>query len=150
MIPRRRLAVCGRIVRFPLLRFNPETGLHRLEELFIIPTRAGEIHVWPGFETDGASIPRFLWSTIGHPFTGRYQPGAVVHDALYMARLLTRQTADAILFDLCRAAGVSVAKAALIYTGVAAFGGFPYHGLWPASGYTSEQRESARKLVFVR
>jgi hypothetical protein len=34
----------------------------------------------PGFVTDGASIPRALWTIIGSPFTGQYVGAAVVHD----------------------------------------------------------------------
>ena len=38
---------------------------------------------WPvpaGEQTDGASIPWFIWSAAGSPFTGRYRRAAVIHD----------------------------------------------------------------------
>jgi hypothetical protein len=36
-----------------------------------------------GFESDGASIPRFAWSIIGHPFKDEYCLPALLHDYLY-------------------------------------------------------------------
>jgi hypothetical protein len=33
-----------------------------------------------GLVTDGASIPRALWSIVGSPFTGNYRRAAVIHD----------------------------------------------------------------------
>jgi hypothetical protein len=35
-----------------------------------------------GFLTDGASVPRFLWSMFP-PFAGDYEPAAILHDVLY-------------------------------------------------------------------
>jgi uncharacterized protein DUF1353/sporulation related protein len=34
----------------------------------------------PGTKTDGASIPRSLWSIVGSPFTGTYLRASVIHD----------------------------------------------------------------------
>ena len=36
------------------------------------------------FVTDGASIPRYLWSIVGSPWTGNYPQAAVVHDKLFL------------------------------------------------------------------
>lgn len=44
----------------------------------------------PGFVWDGASIPRFGWTFVGSPFTGKYQHGALVHDILYQRHIATR------------------------------------------------------------
>ena len=33
-----------------------------------------------GYKTDGASIPRVLWSVIGDPYGGGYIKSAVIHD----------------------------------------------------------------------
>ena len=40
------------------------------------------IFVHAGFSTDFASIPRLLWSVMGHP-AGKHGKAAVVHDYLY-------------------------------------------------------------------
>ena len=41
------------------------------------------ITVPQGFKYDGASIPRFLWPIVGHPWSGYYDQAAAVHDLLY-------------------------------------------------------------------
>jgi Protein of unknown function (DUF1353) len=48
-----------------------------------------------GFETDFASIPRFLWQLL--PQWGLYGWAAVVHDYLYSAQTMPRWRADRIL-----------------------------------------------------
>ena len=35
------------------------------------------------FTYNGASIPRALWPIMGHPWSGRYDQGAALHDYLY-------------------------------------------------------------------
>ena len=39
---------------------------------------------------DGASVPRFLWSVYGHPFSKRLLPGACLHDSAYSGELLVK------------------------------------------------------------
>lgn len=41
------------------------------------------ITVPQGFQYDGASIPKFLWPIVGHPWSGYYDQAAAVHDLLY-------------------------------------------------------------------
>lgn len=49
----------------------------------VYETRDGKVITVPkGYVSDGASIPRWLWSVAGSPFTGRYVPAAFVHDYL--------------------------------------------------------------------
>lgn len=36
-----------------------------------------------GFIFDGASIPRFFWRIVGHPFSPRFLLPALIHDALF-------------------------------------------------------------------
>jgi hypothetical protein len=44
----------------------------------------GEVWVAPaGSVTDGASIPRYLWSIMGGPFEGQYRNASVLHDVDY-------------------------------------------------------------------
>ncbi len=50
------------------------------------------------FITDGASIPKFAWPIIGHPF-GRYAQAAVLHDYLYRTHLKTKENSDNIFLE---------------------------------------------------
>lgn len=55
----------------------------------------GPITVPVGFVSDGASIPRIAWRTIGHPFDARWLRSALVHDLRCSFRVGTWQdTAD--------------------------------------------------------
>lgn len=60
-----------------------------------------------GFQTDGASIPRFAWMTTGTPYAPRHIRAAVVHDYLYQVGHITRLEADAIFRALLLQDGVS-------------------------------------------
>jgi hypothetical protein len=83
----------------------------------IFVDRDGVVHVIrTGFVSDGASIPRWLWSLVGGPLSGRYRRAALLHDWLYH---LIREgiismswwTADRLFEDAMRADGVPAAKA---------------------------------------
>lgn len=87
--------------------------------LVIVPT---------GFETDGATVPRFLWPLL--PMTGRYLRAAVLHDFLY-SRLrqgtphpyvTTRKAADRLFLDAMRVVGVERPRRWILYLAVRAFG----------------------------
>lgn len=60
------------------------------------PVRRLLVEVHAGFETDGASIPRALWSIVGSPWSGDWDKAAVLHDFLYRHPLpgMTRSDAD--------------------------------------------------------
>lgn len=89
------------------------------------------VRVPAGFVTDGASIPRLLWSLVGHPL-GEYHPAAIVHDALYdgTAPLPNldnpRRVADQILLAACADLGVSWVKRRTLYIGVRVGGWLPW------------------------
>lgn len=51
-----------------------------LEDLVYIDTDGKRHIVHAPFMTDGASIPRFFWRVVGHPFSTDYLVGAIVHD----------------------------------------------------------------------
>ena len=82
-----------------------------------------------GFDTDGASIPRFLWAIL--PTWGRYSRAAVVHDYLYrMLRESTphpaapsRKKADGIFLEAMAVLGVSRLVRYVIWGPVRLFGG---------------------------
>lgn len=81
------------------------------------------ITIKAGFETDGASIPKFLWSVISSPFYGPIIYGAIVHDGLYTAMKLSRKESDGLLKEMNLESGYNKVKAMLVYSGVRVFGG---------------------------
>ena len=81
-----------------------------------------EIKVPRGFETNYASIPRWLWSVIGHPSSGKWDKAAVLHDYLYAIKILPKFTADAVFYDAMRIRGVKKWRAALFWLAVFLFG----------------------------
>ena len=87
-----------------------------------------------GFVTDGASIPRPLWSLIGSPW-GRYGKAAVLHDWLYQSAgkpvglafgvdmvVLQRKYADDVFLQAMEVLGVAPWRRNLMYWGVRTFG----------------------------
>lgn len=80
-----------------------------------------KISVPLGFKSDGASIPSFAWSIIGHPF-GEYLESAVIHDWLYKTDS-PRKRADWVLLDAMKAQRVSFWKRRIMYRTVRLFGG---------------------------
>lgn len=64
------------------------------------PLRYGPVTVPDGFISDGASIPRIAWRTIGHPFDDRWMRSALVHDIRCSFRVGTWQDTLA-MFDEC-------------------------------------------------
>ena len=77
-----------------------------------------------GFISDGASIPRALWSTIGSPFYPKFIPAALYHD--YLLSLsdpsLTKSYIDKEFHRLLLANGVSKFRARLMFWAVRSFG----------------------------
>ena len=72
-------------------------------------------------KTNGASIPRALWTLIGSPFTGDYRRAALVHDqACVDARSGkgSRRAADRMFYHACRDGGCPVRDAIILYVGV--------------------------------
>ena len=80
------------------------------------------IQVNPGFDFDGASIPKALWSAIGSPMTGGYQRAGCLHDALYASEWFARDVCDKLFLEAMESDGVSWIKRNLMYNAVRAFG----------------------------
>jgi hypothetical protein len=72
--------------------------------------------------TDGASIPRILWSIIGSPLTGKYVEASVVHDFYCSKRTEHWKAVHRVFYKAMRVSGVGPAQARLLYIGVR-FGG---------------------------
>ena len=70
---------------------------------------------------NGASIPTFLWSLIGSPYTGDYRRASIVHDVacdLAVGNPAMRKAADRMFFEACREGGCSKWDATVLYIGV--------------------------------
>jgi hypothetical protein len=80
------------------------------------------ISVSAGLWTDGASIPKILWSFIGSPLTGRYVRATIVHDALYSTQIISRKESDLVLLELMEQDNVPKWKRVSIYYAVRLFG----------------------------
>jgi len=80
------------------------------------------ITIKKGFITDGASIPRWLWSFTGSPFVGKYRKAAVLHDYIYRYRLYNKKDADLLFYKIMLESGVSKFKAKLFYLALYFFG----------------------------
>lgn len=83
----------------------------------------GAITVLPGARTDGASIPRLLWTLAGAPLRdNRVTPAAIIHDQLYatcgLNGQLSRKSCDAIFYRALLAAGCPKHRACLYWSGV--------------------------------
>ena len=96
-----------------------------------------------GFWWDGSSQPKFLWSMVGSPFTGKYYFGTLIHDILYATHYFSRDKADEIMYIVLRMEGVGYIKANAMYQGVRAGG-------WVGWDKTPKQIAGAAKHLFVR
>lgn len=88
-----------------------------------------DITVPAGFDCDGASIPRLLWTLVGSPMTGRYRDAAIIHDWLYHQSRRwprakrSRKDADRVFYEAMRANGVGYERAHIMYWAVRLFAG---------------------------
>lgn len=82
------------------------------------------IYMWTapkGTETDGASIPKILW-TFGHPFEAPYRAAAVIHD--YECKMKERpwKAVHKMFYRACICGGSSVSRAKAMYWAVYKYG----------------------------
>jgi hypothetical protein len=104
------------------------------DKLVISPLDDGQYVVYEdykdipaGFVTDGASIPRFLWRIIDHPFQSDYIEVYVEHDYDYVVGKISRKEADQKMLDGLKAKGMGYFKRHMVYWGVRLFGGLYYN-----------------------
>ena len=95
-----------------------------LVERFDVKFRGEDYSVPAGFETDGASIPRWLWPVCGHPLQAPRVIAAVVHDYLYGGGdpEATRADADDLYRDMQLALGIPRRRAYLEWVVLRLFG----------------------------
>src|SRR5947207_3005769 len=63
-----------------LVENGQDRRMELLHEFSYIDTSGKRWTAPNGWIIDGASIPRFLWTLVGSPFTGSYRRASVIHD----------------------------------------------------------------------
>ena len=81
------------------------------------------ITVKKGFDFDGASIPKWLWSIYGSPLNGNYVVASLIHDGLYASQLVSKSLSDKIFLDVMKQSNVGYIKRTSMYLAVKMFGG---------------------------
>lgn len=71
-----------------------------------------------GARIDGASIPQFLWSITGSPYTGKYRDASVVHDFYCSVRSRPSDATHRMFHEAMIVSGVSSQRAAVMYAAV--------------------------------
>jgi hypothetical protein len=97
-----------------------------LTATFVYIDSSGRRHQVPGeFETDGCSIPWWLWWLIGHPLSEKYIAAAVIHDFLWRQAFLGEITfsyANWVFRDALRASGIWWSRRTAMWLAVTANG----------------------------
>lgn len=101
-----------------------------LQQDLIVVWRDRTLLIPAGFQSDGASVPQFLWSSVSPAIDPRTIRAAIVHDYLYRTAPAgwTRKDADDLFYDFCRQDGLSWWKSQKAYWGVRCFGGSAWRG----------------------
>lgn len=94
-----------------------------LLEDFTLDTYKYRITVKKGFDFDGASIPKWLWSIYGSPLNGNYVEASLIHDGLYASQKVSKSIADKIFLDVMKQSNVEYIKRTSMYLAVKMFGG---------------------------
>ena len=81
------------------------------------------VTVKKGFDFDGASIPKWLWSIYGSPLNGDYVVASLIHDGLYASQKLSKNLSDKIFLDIMKQSNVGYIKRTSMYLAVKLFGG---------------------------
>ena len=81
------------------------------------------VTVKKGFDFDGASIPKLLWSIYGSPLNGNYVVASLIHDGLYASQKVSKSISDRIFLDIMKQSNVGYIKRTSMYLAVSVFGG---------------------------
>lgn len=106
------------------LKFKPE-GKYKFVLLNDFGFKDSKGYIWTtkkGYSTDGASIPRPLWSIIGDPYGGGYIKSAVIHDQACDNRKRSWQDTHRVFYEAMAAEGVNPTMAYIMYAAVYRFG----------------------------
>ena len=106
---------------------TPHNGkIIRLLEPIRISVKGREYVVPEGYESEGMSVPRALWSIISPAIDNRTLKSACGHDWLYECHVVSRKEADQWFRDSLIESRFPMWKAELSYIGVRVFGGSHY------------------------
>lgn len=106
----------------PVTRWSPDGRNMILVTELRYTDPKGEVWVAPaGSVTDGASIPRYLWSLMGGPFEGQYRNASVLHDAAYEKKNRPWQDCDRMFYYAMRCSGVNAVEAKTMFYAVYKF-----------------------------
>jgi hypothetical protein len=106
----------------PVTRWSPDGRNMILVTELRYTDPKGEVWVAPaGSVTDGASIPRYLWSLTGGPFEGQYRNASVLHDAAYEKKNRPWQDCDRMFYYAMRCSGVNAVEAKTMFYAVYKF-----------------------------
>ena len=107
----------------PVTRWSPDGRNMILVTELRYTDPKGEVWVAPvGSVTDGASIPRYLWSIMGGPFEGQYRNAAVLHDVAYGEHNRPWQDCDRMFYYAMRCSGVNEVEAKTMFYALFKFG----------------------------
>lgn len=118
----------------PLRRLDVKVDVHREDDRGNVYTLLEPLHymnleIPVGFESDGASVPRFFWRLVFPPGDPKALHAAIIHDYIYRTHPTgwTKENADKIFRHLLISGGVEEWRANLAYTGVRLFGASSWH-----------------------
>ena len=94
-----------------------------LFEDVVVESLGYNITVKKGFDFDGASIPKWLWSIYGSPLNGNYVVASLIHDGLYASQKVSKGISDKIFLDIMKQSNVGYIKRTSMYLAVKMFGG---------------------------
>lgn len=128
----------------PEFRYVCDTQIE-LTAAYAVTTSVGVVDIDAGFRSDGCSIPRRLWSTLGlSPFSGAAIRGGLGHDAMVRGELYSPQACNLLFREILLADGVQPDKAEVMYRAVE----LAAPDVWAL--HTADSINAARALVRIR
>jgi hypothetical protein len=107
----------------PILKWNSDGRNMTVMSEFSYTDPYGLVWDAPaGSVTDGASIPRYLWSLIGGPFEGKYRNASILHDVAYEKHNRPWKDCDRMFYNAMRCSGVGATQAKTMYYALYKFG----------------------------
>jgi hypothetical protein len=101
-----------------LCEHGDDRNMCLLEAFWYIDPQGRRWEAPKGSITNGASIPRTLWSSIGSPYTGNYRRASIIHDVAIRTLGIVRADADTMFYFACMAGGCMLMESKLLYAGV--------------------------------
>jgi hypothetical protein len=93
-----------------------------LEDLTYVDRHGRRWTAKKGLKTNGASIPRFLWTVMGSPMTGAYRRAAFVHDQECVEPTASTADVNKMFYAACRCGGTPDVDARWMFWAVSQYG----------------------------